>query len=55
MAGVDSGTLWVFQIILPKLVAVSLAKFFGVAPHYALNKWWGFRAEAKVRAAELMR
>jgi putative flippase GtrA len=55
VAAVDFGALWVLQHFLPKLVAVSLAYFLGVATHYALNKWWVFRAEAKVRAAELAR
>lgn len=55
VAGVDFGSLWLFQTFLPKLIAISLAYFLGVATHYALNKWWVFRAEAKVRAAELAR
>lgn len=55
VAGVDFGALWAFQSFLPKLVAVSLAYFIAVATHYALNKWWVFRAEANVRAAEVVR
>ncbi len=55
VAGVDFGTLWLLQNILPKLVAVSLAYFLGVTTHYALNKWWVFRADANVRVAELAR
>jgi putative flippase GtrA len=55
VAGVDFCALWMFHIFLPELLAVSLAYFVAVATHYALNKWWVFRAAVKVRAAEVVR
>ena len=53
--GVDFAALWLFQKFLPRLAAVSLAYFLAVAVHFALNKWWVFRAEANVRAPEVVR
>jgi putative flippase GtrA len=55
VAGVDFCALWGFQTFLPKLLAVSLAYFIAVATHYALNKWWVFRAQPNVRALEVAR
>jgi putative flippase GtrA len=55
VAGVDFGALWIFQRFLPQLIAVSLAYFVAVATHYALNKWWVFRAQPNVRAMEVAR
>ena len=55
VAGVDFGALWLFQNYLPRLAAVSLAYFVAVAAHFALNKWWVFRAVANVRAPEVAR
>jgi putative flippase GtrA len=55
VAGVDFGALWLFHLFLSELLAVSLAYFVAVATHYGLNKWWVFRATAKVRAGEVVR
>ena len=52
---VDFAVLWLCQLFLPRLVAVSIAYFVAVAVHFSLNKWWVFRAEANVRALEVAR
>jgi putative flippase GtrA len=55
VCGVDFAVLWLGQLFLPRLAAVSVAYFVAVSFHFALNKWWVFRAEEKVRATELVR
>lgn len=53
--GIDFAAIWLFKQFLPRLAAVSLAYFLAVSVHFGLNKWWVFRAQEKVRGAELAR
>jgi putative flippase GtrA len=55
VAALDFGTLWLFKSFMPRLWAVSLAYFIGVATHFCLNKWWVFASRRQLHAAELAR
>ena len=55
VAGLDFASLWLFKQFLPRLVAVSIAYFIGVSAHFCLNKWWVFRSQRELHAAEMAR
>ena len=55
VAALDFGSLWLFKQFLPRMIAVTLGYFIGVATHFCLNKWWVFGSRKELHAAEVAR
>src|SRR5438477_481217 len=51
----DFSLIWIFVMLMPRLVAVGVAYILAVTLHFLLNRWWVFAAAENPAGSQLAR